>query len=331
MARHRKLEPIRLEDLENNPCASGLEKVLRFEVPVLRDFPAPPGMAGPQPELVSTPVETTGVAKHPVDIKDIESTPVEISEPVVAGDSPACAEPCAVSTPADSTPVQSAPDEVSPAESPPKPRRGKDGGLVGNYAPPVIRPDPKVTSPVIPGGNASTPVDTSVLPEPEPRLFLSRSKKRLFRPLRPEDAHTDGETRLYEFLWQNGRPHAEGVRVYAGSMTTLARVLGRDDRNTRPVVESLIRKLSIAVAREQDYHTGHPRMYFVFNSEEIAARRRRAGLEWAVKNKGIQLLTVAEAAVLAAAEKASTPVEIDPGELTPVQTESNVSTPVAKR
>ena len=169
---------------------------------------------------------------------------------------------------------------------------------------------PDLSTPAETSSPVFTPVDLSVLPPaPEPRLFLSRTRKRLFRPLRAEDGHTDGEMRLYQFMWQGGRDHSPGIRVYSGSMTALARALGRDDRNTRPVVEALIRKLSVAIAREQDFRTGHPRIYFVFAPAEIFARRRRAGLEWAVKNKGIQLLTAGEAAALAAANQTAAPLE----------------------
>jgi hypothetical protein len=51
MSKRRRLEPIRLEDLENNPCASGLESVLRFSTP-------PPSSGAPglgAPELAKDP------------------------------------------------------------------------------------------------------------------------------------------------------------------------------------------------------------------------------------------------------------------------------------
>ena len=111
-------------------------------------------------------------------------------------------------------------------------------------------------------------------------------------------------------------------------MTALARALGRDDRNTRPVVEALIRKLSVAIAREQDSPTGHPRIYFVFAPAEIFARRRRAGLEWAVKNKGIQLLTAGEAAALAAANQTAAPLEDVAEDLAGLYSTPHISTPV---
>jgi hypothetical protein len=199
-----------------------------------------------------------------------------------------------VVTPVEQSPVAPPPNEITGVTIRPE---STPAGILSADSTPVD------TTPV----NTTTVESVPVLPL-EPRLALTRTKKRLYRPVRAEDAHTDGENRLYQFMWANAEPHAEGTRVYTGSMTTLARALGRDDRNTRPVVEALIRKLSIAIGREQDFRTGHPRMYLVFDPIRIQNRRQHASLEWAVKNKGIQLLTAAEAARLAASDKVTTPV-----------------------
>jgi hypothetical protein len=285
MARHRKLEPIRLEDLENNPCASGLESVLRFPIPPpIEPFPAPleplPVPPAAPVAIVSTRVQTV-VSPDPVSSLPSVSTLVVSTPPI--------------STPVETSQGRQRPVDINPSTVP-----------VAILTP--VENHSGVATPVHSNPGVPTPVDT-ILPLPEPRLFLSRSKKRLFRPQRPADAHTDGENRLYQFMWENAQPHAPGVRVYCGSMTSLARALGRDDRNTRPLIEALLRKFSIQIARDQDFKTGHPRMYFVFDYSEIALRRHKAGLEWALKNKGIQLLTASEAAAMAADEAVRTPLE----------------------
>src|SRR5207248_2953383 len=62
VAKRKRLEPISLEELENNPCASGLDKVLRFEVPAIRDFPAlTPRSANGSDTGVGTSLVSTGV------------------------------------------------------------------------------------------------------------------------------------------------------------------------------------------------------------------------------------------------------------------------------
>jgi hypothetical protein len=170
-------------------------------------------------------------------------------------------------------------------------------------------------STVVPSKEA---VLTPVIP---PRVFLSRVKKRLFQPLHPSQAHTDGEDRLYRFMWRESRDHSPLVRIYAGSMTTIARAMGRDERNTRPLIDALIRKLAIQIAREQDFALKNPRVYYVFHEKEIAARRERARLLWAVKNKGIQLITDVEAARLAREQAGvDPPGDFYATDLTPVET-----------
>lgn len=150
----------------------------------------------------------------------------------------------------------------------------------------------------------STPVDTGQVSGPLQRfladrpLFISSVGKRLFRPKRPSDAHTDGEDRLYKVMWAGSTRSDSNVRIYSASVAALARAMGREERNTRPLIESLIRKLSIAIAREQDYRTRQARVYYVYDDSQIAVRRQQAGLEWALKNKGIQLLAAEEALLL---------------------------------
>jgi hypothetical protein len=165
--------------------------------------------------------------------------------------------------------------------------------------------DAVLSTPVDTMAVVSTPVDTGqVVSSPLQRfladrpLFISSVGKRLFRPKRPSDAHTDGEDRLYKVMWAGSTRSDSNVRIYSASVAALARAMGREERNTRPLIESLIRKLSIAIAREQDYRTRQARVYYVYDDSQIAVRRQQAGLEWALKNKGIQLLAAEDALIL---------------------------------
>jgi len=241
---------------------------------------------------------------------------------LASNDKPSSAELHIVSTPAKMWSVVPTPVERPAIVSTPvDTRQTKDNKDC------VIVSTPVETAPLNTSQVFAAPVDTISQLSAE-KLFLRRSRKRLFRPRRPSDAHTDGEDRLYQFMWEQGTRHQPGIRVYAGSMSTLARAMGRTDRNTRPLVESLIRKLSLAIAREQDYRTGAPRVYLVYDYSEIGRRRLNAGLEWALKNKGIQLVSTNEAEQLAVANIVSTPVDISPAVSTPVNTTRSVSTPV---
>jgi hypothetical protein len=296
--RLEKFSPEELNDLLDSPSKRGLEQILRFDL---------------IPNTVTTPVDTALLDSTPVDTIGLNEG--------FSLTTPQANRAATVSTPVDTIPAPIPPKRaypIRPITSSPE-RSPVD----------TTRP---VSTPVETVRVVSTPaqVFTALPKETEPRLFLSRFKKRLFRPLRASDAHTDGEERLYKFMWSQGRPAGEGTRLVAASMTVLGRALGRDDRNTRPLVESLIRKLSISIARDQDFHSGLPRQYFVYDYSLIQQRRQQAGLEWALKNKGIQLLTAADANTLAASEAqlnladiVSTPVDTTPVDtivLTPVET-----------
>jgi hypothetical protein len=228
--------------------------------------------------------------------------------------------PVVTSQQEESTPVDTAGVEISPVETPPDisldDSTGVDIPEIDHT--PVETVEPRVSSPVETIFIEPTPVDVTGVNTG--KVFLSKAKKRLFRPTHPAEAHTDGEDRLYRFMWEQGREHAPFVRLYIGSMSTLARAMGRDDRNTRPLVESLIRKLAVQIAREQDFGSKQPRAYYVFEYAEVAARRNQAGLSWALKNKGIQLVTEDAAGRLALDQAQTTPIETDIGVLTPVET-----------
>lgn len=107
----------------------------------------------------------------------------------------------------------------------------------------------------------------------------------------PSDVHTDAEDRLYRFMRNAGRPVSPGVREFAGNMTLLAEKMGRDDRSVRRIVQSLIEKLSIAIGTPENFRTGVCRTYLVYEYDIAQERRIAAGLCYAIKNKGIALLT----------------------------------------
>lgn len=52
MSKHRKLEPILLEDLVNSPFSQGLESVLRFQPPKIKEFPPSAGAPDPTTDRV---------------------------------------------------------------------------------------------------------------------------------------------------------------------------------------------------------------------------------------------------------------------------------------
>lgn len=286
MARRRQEKPVEELRTVSRSTADLEETLAGMFAPAPRDFSALP----PKIDVVeSTPVNTAPPAVSPTVSAPVETIPVE-SPRVDSAGVDASPVDLAVGTALEHTPVKT----------------------VGADFTPVVERQ-IVSTPVESNNPVFTGFDTGA-------LFLARVKKRLFQPSYPAQAHTDGEDRLYRFMWQEGREHSPLVRVYAGSMARLARAMGRDERNTRPLVEALIRKLAIQIARDQNFSSKDPRVYYVFDEAEVAARRRQAGLVWAVKNKGIQLIGDDEAQRLIREQYVAEERVIDTTDLTPVKT-----------
>lgn len=194
----------------------------------VKTCPAPTG------KLVSTPVDT--IVNHIATDKQTISTPVETS-PVET--SALVATPvgiCPMETQTHvSTPVNSSPVETmrlvstgvqihDPVSTPVK----------TDNMPSIQAGDAMVSTPVDTMVIVSTPVDTGQVSGPLQRfladrpLFISSVGKRLFRPKRPSDAHTDGEDRLYKVMWAGSTRSDSNVRIYSASVAALARAMGRE-------------------------------------------------------------------------------------------------------
>lgn len=123
---------------------------------------------------------------------------------------------------------------------------------------------------------------------------LAQYRGRLFQLKKGSDALIPEEQLLYQYMWNNGSPvaHTAMVRTFTGSMSLLTKEIKRgDDRSTKRVVDTLIRKLAISIARRESHNHLIPRTYYVFHWTEMQARHKRQGWTWAIKNRGIQLLT----------------------------------------
>jgi hypothetical protein len=58
------------------------------------------------------------------------------------------------------------------------------------------------------------------------------------------------------------------------------------EKNVRLAVRRLIGKKALELAGEYDSRQGVGFTYRVFSEDEILRRRKQAGLEWAVRNRG---------------------------------------------
>lgn len=105
------------------------------------------------------------------------------------------------------------------------------------------------------------------------------------------DAHTHSEEAVYQFLWRLGQP-AESLdfRYSSISLKQLSERVRMDAKSTQALLRRLVDKLAIELAAERDNHRQTARVWKVWSQAAILERRRRAGLEWIIRNKGIHFV-----------------------------------------
>ena len=163
------------------------------------------------------------------------------------------------------------------------------------------------SSEVSPDNSIETSPDASALPSRDASPgAVPPYRGRLFPLRKGSDALIPEEQLLYQYMWNNGSPvaHTGMVRTFTGSLSLLTKEIKRgDDRSTKRVVDTLIRKMAISIARHQSHNHLIPRTYYVFHWNEIQARHKSQGWTWAIKNRGIQLLNEEQARQIQQAQK----------------------------
>jgi hypothetical protein len=102
-----------------------------------------------------------------------------------------------------------------------------------------------------------------------------------------QDAHSLGESVLYQVLWSRGLPETEAdeTRLVSLGWRTMARYCTLNDKGCKRNTAGLISKLAIDVICAENIHNRKGRTYRVFSFGEILKRRRAAGFEWVSRDK----------------------------------------------
>jgi len=139
------------------------------------------------------------------------------------------------------------------------------------------------------------PLTSQVASPAAPRPFapgIGRSKVR--RCVLAQDGHSLGEEAIYQILWKLGSPEdsspqsARTVEVGAAEIGLRANMA---KKNVRQNLSRLFEKLAIEVLEEFHTVTSKPRRYRVYSYRQILERRRAAGLEFVLRNKGVVFCT----------------------------------------
>jgi hypothetical protein len=95
-----------------------------------------------------------------------------------------------------------------------------------------------------------------------------------------------GETTLYQALWAHGKTETAETRTITAGWRTMKRLCGMTDKNCKHSTLSLMEKLAVEQIGKEDVHARTGRTYRVYSFVKTLERRKAAGLEWAVWDKG---------------------------------------------
>jgi hypothetical protein len=106
-----------------------------------------------------------------------------------------------------------------------------------------------------------------------------------------QDGHSRGEQLLYELLWKLSREtDSDEYRLLQIGHSDLAEKARMTDKNLRIALRRLVEKRSIEEMQSFDARQRKARIWKVYSYRSILDRRRKAGLEWVVKDNGVHFV-----------------------------------------
>ena len=121
---------------------------------------------------------------------------------------------------------------------------------------------------------------------------VGRSKVR--RCMIVQDGHSLGEEAIYQILWKAGEPEdasPQAARIVELGAAEIGIRSNMAKKNVRQNLSRLYEKLSIEILEDFHTSTSRPRKYRVLSYRQILDRRRSAGLEYVMRNKGVVFCT----------------------------------------
>lgn len=118
-----------------------------------------------------------------------------------------------------------------------------------------------------------------ILAEVQDASRVSRSRGRIIRALKVEDAHSGNENSLYWYLWRSGRQIRNSKsRFLQMGYALISKGVGLDRTNVQNILRALETKLALRVVTPGTVKSST--VYEIFSCEQILALRREAGLLW---------------------------------------------------
>jgi hypothetical protein len=118
-------------------------------------------------------------------------------------------------------------------------------------------------------------------------------KSRIRRAHAVEDGHSLAEQAVYEALWGAALPLAgsyedRSIRIGYHRLAQMTRLSWVSVKNN---LRTLEKKLAIEVTGSENSATREGKSYRVYSRLAILERRKKAGMEWVRRSRGVELLT----------------------------------------
>lgn len=116
---------------------------------------------------------------------------------------------------------------------------------------------------------------------------------RIFKAALVQDGHSLAEQAVYEALWEAASPvngPSDGDRIIRIGYDRLAKLTRLSWVTVKANLRSLEKKLAIEVTSSENSAAHQGKCYLVYSPPSILKRRKRAGLEWVRKTRGVELL-----------------------------------------
>jgi hypothetical protein len=121
-------------------------------------------------------------------------------------------------------------------------------------------------------------------------MAATSNGKKIYACLQAQEGHSRIEHAVYLILWKNGSAQPDGSRFSRLGLARIAAEVNVHERNIGAIIRRLIHKQSIEILRKEASELRTARTYRVFDDEAILKRRKRAGLEWVVRGRGVEFV-----------------------------------------
>jgi hypothetical protein len=110
------------------------------------------------------------------------------------------------------------------------------------------------------------------------------------RAIKAQDGHSMGEQAVYQALWNAASPEGHDTRLIRIGYGGLQSLCGLDKTNCKDNLRSLIQKLAIEVVSPFSVKKNEGNAYRIFSPAAVLKRRKAAGMEWVIRNKGVRFV-----------------------------------------